>query len=301
MKIKLSQLNTTAGTQTREHLSDETVNDYAERMAEGDTFPPVTVFHDGTDHFLADGFHRVAAAQKLSHKQIDAAIVAGSRLTALEFSLGANINHGLRRTNKDKRNAVHIAFAEFEEYTDRAIAKLCGVSHKFVSNTRHEMEGDDMETPVGDPDHVETVSTSNPQPVADQAPTFSEPPKIEAPEPAVKKRTGIDGKQYTVKSKEARNAPSTAPESSVLKAFASGAYSSTPTEPEPPDAPEDPDIARFRLLTTIPEDAEARIRDIFCSINDLVDDKPESVPAIRAMLQLVIKTIDSMEAADAAT
>jgi hypothetical protein len=34
----------------------------------------------------------------------------------------------------------------------------------------------------------------------------------------IKKRTGLDGKQYPVKPKEVQNAPVTAPESSVVKA-----------------------------------------------------------------------------------
>jgi hypothetical protein len=42
-------------------LNQETVHEYAEAMRGGDIFPPIIIFFDGTDHWLAEGFHRVEA------------------------------------------------------------------------------------------------------------------------------------------------------------------------------------------------------------------------------------------------
>ena len=56
------------GAQMRVEMRPETVNDYAADMLDGAVFPPVIVFDDGTDLWLADGFHRVEAARKIERR-----------------------------------------------------------------------------------------------------------------------------------------------------------------------------------------------------------------------------------------
>src|ERR1035437_2998022 len=69
----------------------------------------------------------------------DAEVRQGTRLDALKFSLSANHQHGLRRTNEDKRHAVEIALCEFPGWADRAIAQVCGVSHPSVGAARRQL------------------------------------------------------------------------------------------------------------------------------------------------------------------
>jgi ParB-like chromosome segregation protein Spo0J len=75
------------------------------------TFPPVTVWFYGTDYWLSDGFHRVAAATRVGKKSIAATIVRGSLEDARWFSLAANSQHGLRRNSSDIRFAVNRALS----------------------------------------------------------------------------------------------------------------------------------------------------------------------------------------------
>jgi hypothetical protein len=63
----------------------------------GAMFPPVVVFFDGAEYWLADGFHRILAAKQLGLAEIAADVREGGR---------ANVSHGLKRFNRDKRNAV---------------------------------------------------------------------------------------------------------------------------------------------------------------------------------------------------
>ena len=56
--IALSDIVTDAGTQVRVQPDDATVADYAAQMTDGAQFPPVVLFHDGNQYFLADGFQR---------------------------------------------------------------------------------------------------------------------------------------------------------------------------------------------------------------------------------------------------
>lgn len=57
---------------------------------------------------------------------------------AILFSVGVNSSHGLRRTNADKRRSVMrlLDDAEWSTWSDREIARRCGVSQPFVGNLR---------------------------------------------------------------------------------------------------------------------------------------------------------------------
>jgi len=140
MRLEIEKIETCGGTQTRVAISEDVVAEYAEAMTGGDEFPPVIVYHDGTTHYLADGFHRVMAAARIKLKEIDADVRKGTRTDALIYSLGANRTNGLQRTNKDKRQCVKIALEQFKDWTDRRIAEVCGVSDPFVGKVRSEVQ-----------------------------------------------------------------------------------------------------------------------------------------------------------------
>jgi hypothetical protein len=75
---------------------------------------------------------------KVGTPKIEADVRPGSRRDAVLFSAGANASHGLRRTNDDKRRAVLILLddAEWGAWSDREIARRCGVDNKTVSSLR---------------------------------------------------------------------------------------------------------------------------------------------------------------------
>src|SRR3979411_695781 len=95
-----------------------------------DNFPPIVVFHDGTDHWLSDGFHRHAAAKKAGLHSLRAKILQGTRRDAILHAVGASTPQGLRRTNADKPRAVTILLddEEWGSWSDGHIARQCGVS-----------------------------------------------------------------------------------------------------------------------------------------------------------------------------
>lgn len=126
------------GTQSRACLNNSTVDEYAEAMDNSAEFPPILVFYDGEKYWLADGFHRVAAAKKLEWGEINATIRSGTRRDAVLYSVGANATHGLRRTNADKRRAALTLLGdeEWSQWSNRKIARKCGVSPGFVDKLR---------------------------------------------------------------------------------------------------------------------------------------------------------------------
>src|SRR6185312_2137308 len=97
------------GTQIRTSLSNETIQEYAGQMEAGDTFPPVTVWYDGKDYWLSDGFQRVAAAEQIGRKSLLAEIRRGSLGDARWSSCAANARHGTRRSKDDILNAIRHA------------------------------------------------------------------------------------------------------------------------------------------------------------------------------------------------
>ena len=136
--IATADIVTTGGTQSRVSLSESAVAEYAEAMQQGATLPPIVVFHDGSTYWLADGFHRVMAANRADVQWLPAEVKRGTKRDAILYSVGANSAHGLPRTNADKRRSVEMLLEDDEwgQWSDREIARRCAVSHQTVANIR---------------------------------------------------------------------------------------------------------------------------------------------------------------------
>lgn len=136
--IALSKIRIDGGTQARVELNQETVAEYAEAYRSDAAMPPVVLFYDGTAYWLADGFHRYFGAKQAGLAEIWEEITPGTQRDAVLYSLGANANHGLRRSNADKRKAVEtlLADAEWAKWSDEQIAQKCGVGRVYVISVR---------------------------------------------------------------------------------------------------------------------------------------------------------------------
>ena len=138
-KIQIESIRTDAGTQAREGIHGETVQDYATRMEEGDEFPPVIVFHDGADYFLSDGFHRVMAAKRIGYLEIMAEVRKGTREDALWFALAANKRNGQRMRRVDVRHAVEVALQTWPERTCKTVGEQVGCSETYVQKLQGQL------------------------------------------------------------------------------------------------------------------------------------------------------------------
>jgi len=136
--LKLDQIRIDGGTQPRVSIDEHVVAEYAELYSSGVDLPPVVVFFDGATYWLADGFHRYYANKKINSDYVFAHVHQGLRRDAILYSVGANAQHGLRRTNADKRKAVLIVLEdeEWSQWSNREIARRCGVGEKLVRRTR---------------------------------------------------------------------------------------------------------------------------------------------------------------------
>jgi hypothetical protein len=139
IKIKLDEIRIDGGTQQRCEINQDIVSEYAEAITEGIEFPAVTLFLDGVDYWLADGFHRVLAHQRVKSVDIHAEVIKGNQRDALLYSTGANNTHGLRVTNADKRKSVMVLLSDHEwsQWSNRQIAKHCRVGDHLVAELRN--------------------------------------------------------------------------------------------------------------------------------------------------------------------
>jgi len=152
--------------QTRYRLDNGTIDDYEEAMRSGAVFPAITVMAErgAQRYILVDGHHRLAAAERIGKKTFLCTVKRGDKQAALHFALGANSQHGLRRTNADKRKSVMMAMnaAEYDGMSMRAMGELCNVSRMLVSDIKQEFLEKDKEKDNGSDPKTRVRNTKKP-------------------------------------------------------------------------------------------------------------------------------------------
>jgi hypothetical protein len=137
-KLSLDAIRLDGGTQARVALNNDVVEEYAAHLKEGDVFPAVTVFHDGSDHWLADGFHRYMAHKNTGATEIDCDIKVGTLEDAKLHAYGANGRRGLSLSREDKRRIILLMLQheEWNKWSNTEIAKHVGVSSMTVGRVK---------------------------------------------------------------------------------------------------------------------------------------------------------------------
>ena len=155
MKIKIEELDLSL--QTRAGTDAETIDNYAEAMADGAQFPEVTVFTDGAHYWLADGFHRVMAAKQNGRTVIAADVRKGTEDDAVVFGGTANNKQGKRPTRADVQHFLQMVWERREAIfggtpTGGNLAENCGITRqagtKFVNEKLAEMPKAPLRSPV---------------------------------------------------------------------------------------------------------------------------------------------------------
>lgn len=151
MKIKIADLDLSL--QTRAGTDVDTINNYAEAMADGAQFPDVTVFTDGEHYWLADGFHRVMAAKQNGKASISADIRKGTADDAVVFGGTANNKQGKRPTRADVRHFLEMVWERREAIfggtpTGGNLADKCGITRQAASKFVSERLAETPKAPV---------------------------------------------------------------------------------------------------------------------------------------------------------
>lgn len=158
-KLKLSEIRIDGGTQARVALNQDVVKEYAEHMRDGVVFPPVTVFHDGSAYWLADGFHRYFAHKSNAALELEADVKTGTLDDATLYAFGANGKRGLSQTPEDYRKIIYAMLRHpvWSKWSNAEIARHVGVSKMTVGRVKATMElpQEDTKKKYKDKDGVE--------------------------------------------------------------------------------------------------------------------------------------------------
>lgn len=139
--IPLSRIKLDERCQPRVSLEQLLINEYAADMRSGDAFPPLVVFRDGDDIWLADGFHRRYAAVDAGLAKLECEVFDGDLRDAILYSCQANASQkAARRTNADKQRAILTLLSddEWRGWADSKIARHCVVDQETVSRVRRD-------------------------------------------------------------------------------------------------------------------------------------------------------------------
>jgi ParB-like chromosome segregation protein Spo0J len=139
--LPIADIRMDGGTQSRVAIDESTVDSYAESLLNGDVLPPPIVFFDGSNYWLADGFHRVHAAIRAKRTEVYCFLKEGTQREAILYAVGSNVDHGLRRTNADKRRSIELLLQDpkWRQKSDAWIADTCRVSDKSVAGRRADL------------------------------------------------------------------------------------------------------------------------------------------------------------------
>jgi hypothetical protein len=147
-ELELDQINRSGGTQIRAAYDRATIDRYKDLHEAFVELPPVIVFFDGTDYWLADGFHRVQARAETAEIpakeviRIKSEVRTGTQRDAIKYALSANVTHGLPRNNDDLRRAIVRCLddAEWSKLSNIKIAAMCGCSESMIRKVKGERE-----------------------------------------------------------------------------------------------------------------------------------------------------------------
>jgi uncharacterized ParB-like nuclease family protein len=166
MQLATDNILASAATQVRKKLDKTAIESYIEALENGAQFPPLVVFAEdgGQRYILADGFHRLHAYINAGAEKCNVEVHEGGLHDALMWALGANDEHGLRRTNADKRNAVEMALKDPEISTlhPDQIALICRVNERTVRRIRDDM---DLAKPKNKPNSPGKAQPADPKDV----------------------------------------------------------------------------------------------------------------------------------------
>jgi hypothetical protein len=103
LDLPLSHISWDQRAQPRAQLDERVIAEYAVAMRQGEIFPPVTIFCDGKNYWLADGYLRFEAAARIGRNSISAEVHEGTLRDATLWAVGANAKHGRRRSEADRK------------------------------------------------------------------------------------------------------------------------------------------------------------------------------------------------------
>jgi ParB-like chromosome segregation protein Spo0J len=128
-KLPLGELVIDPTVQIRRSNHEPTIRRYEEAF---EKLPPVVVVVTPEGKLLADGFHRVAAAERLGIGEIDARVFEGTREDALELSVLENTKNADPLSPEERDDAIRRLKQLHPDWSIRQLAEAMSVSHNTI-------------------------------------------------------------------------------------------------------------------------------------------------------------------------
>jgi hypothetical protein len=147
VKLDVACLEACDRTRVRAHKPNENsdiIHEYAEAYECGLMLDPLDVFCEkGTERYIvADGEHRLLALRRAKIKEVSVRLHEGDEIDALDFALGCNHAHGLRRTKADKMHAfkriMETPTLRDRYRTDTDLSERIGVAKRTIAGYKVE-------------------------------------------------------------------------------------------------------------------------------------------------------------------
>lgn len=140
-KLPISSLRD--GYSPRRSVDEEHIH----RLAQSEEpLPPILVHW--TSLRIVDGVHRVQAAIRKGHEEIEAVFFDGSEEEAFIRAVAENISHGLPLTLADRKAAAVRIISSHPYLSDRAIARHSGLAAKTVAMLRQRSNEDSKKSNI---------------------------------------------------------------------------------------------------------------------------------------------------------
>jgi hypothetical protein len=146
--LSLDLLRIDGDTQSRLAINEDAVADYCELIQEAGgqwPFPPLDVFFDGSEYFVADGFHRKLGAVRAKRSSVPCNVHEGTATDARIFGMTANDRNGLRMTPADKKHCVAWLTNAFPKMTQREIGEKTGLSTRRIKQIVAEFNAESLQ------------------------------------------------------------------------------------------------------------------------------------------------------------
>lgn len=143
--------------QVRRKVDQPTVERYIEDWP---LLPPITVFRlpDGR-LLLVDGWHRLAAAERIPLAQVAAVIREGNYTAACDEAARANMASGRQLSKEERHEAIVRTYERHKPTTQQEVADLLGISQMTVSRV---LTIEDIKDGVGPLNNIITPASQKP-------------------------------------------------------------------------------------------------------------------------------------------
>jgi ParB-like chromosome segregation protein Spo0J len=111
----------------------------------GNSLPPILVHR--TTMRVIDGMHRLTCALERGETHIDVEYFDGREDEIFLLAVRTNVEHGLPLTLQERKNAASALLKSYAHMSDRALAKIVGLSPKTVAAVRQRSDDEAVQAP----------------------------------------------------------------------------------------------------------------------------------------------------------